>query len=220
MSEDVRIFLIFPLSPDHGTYSALEQGLERHSNHPVLEPTYNPTLLARAPSLEADIAYLLDLPESSWRSHPLHHSLVVSPPIALTNYVARLRQLAESDDPSPLLAHAYVRYLGDLSGGQSIRHTIAKAYDLESPGPGLSFYEFKELRSSEPANLGELRRIKEWYREGMNKGVGDDVVIKGEHDRTNHPHARLTNASGYINQHQSLRKPHALFSSHTNCLMP
>jgi heme oxygenase (biliverdin-producing, ferredoxin) len=137
-------------------------------------------LLARSPSLEADIAYLLKVPESSWKSHPLHHSLVISPPPALTAYVARLRELADSEDPSPLLAHAYVRYLGDLSGGQTIKHTLARAYDLDSPGLGLSFYEFKELTTSKTASLGELRRIKDWYRDGMNKGVGDDVVKKGK----------------------------------------
>lgn len=159
-------------------YNAIERGLERHSSHPVLEPTYNPSLLSRAGPLEADISYLLKVPESSWKSHSLHKALIASPHPALSGYVARLEEISNSSDPSPLLAHAYVRYLGDLSGGQQIKHTIAKAYDIDATGPGLSFYNFKELKSSKPASLGEMKRIKEWYRDGMDKGVGDDVNIK------------------------------------------
>lgn len=85
----------------------------------------------------------------------------------------RLKSLASSPDPSPLLAHAYVRYLGDLSGGQSIRRIISKAYGLEEAGQegrelGVSFYVFKELRGAREAGIGEMKRIKEWFREGMN----------------------------------------------------
>jgi len=93
----------------------------------------------------------------------------VSPPGPLQDYLSRIRELADRSDPSPLLAHSYVRYLGDLSGGQTVRHTIAKAYDLdEASGLGVSFYGFKELRSTKPASQGEMKRIKDWFREGMN----------------------------------------------------
>lgn len=160
-------------------YAALELGLERHATNPVLEPTYNPPLLQRAPSLSADIAYLLGVPESSWKSHFIHKSLLANAPMALTDYVNRIHELADSHDPGRLLAHAYVRYLGDLSGGQTIRHTIAKAYGLDgASGQGLSFYAFKELRSSKPAKQGEMKRIKEWFREGMNVGTRSDSELK------------------------------------------
>ncbi|KAE9408901.1 heme oxygenase-like protein [Gymnopus androsaceus JB14] len=87
--------------------------------------------------------------------------------------------ISNSDDPSPLVAHAYVRYLGDLSGGQNIRHTLAKAYDLdEAAGEGVSFYAFKELASSKVASLGEMRRIKDWFRDGMDKGTEGNVSVK------------------------------------------
>jgi heme oxygenase len=102
-----------------------------------------------------------------------------SPPAALTTYVDRISAISDSEDPSPLIAHAYVRYLGDLSGGQNIRHTLAKAYDLdEASGEGVSFYAFKELTSSKPASLGEMKRIKDWFRDAMDKGAGDNVVVK------------------------------------------
>ncbi|OCH92604.1 hypothetical protein OBBRIDRAFT_726413 [Obba rivulosa] len=157
-------------------YSALERALDRHAAHPVLAPTYNSTLLARAPSLAADIGFLLQAPGDSWQTHPLHADLVAHPPPAFAQYVARLDALAAAD-PAPLLAHAYVRYLGDLSGGQFIRRRLAKAYGLED-GRGLSFYEFAPLGGSGSATIGDMKKIKEWYRDGMNAGAGDDAAVK------------------------------------------
>lgn len=162
-------------------HSAFERALERHATHLTLEPTYNPALLARAPALSADIAHLLDVTEAAWKTHPIHEELVASPPAALKAYVSRIEFVAASTDPSALLAHSYVRYMGDLSGGQTIRHTLAKAYGLdEAAGEGVSFYAFKELRSAKAANQGEMKRIKEWFREGMNKAGEQGSVIKGE----------------------------------------
>ena len=63
------------------------------------------------------------------------------------------------------------------------RRRVAKAYGLED-GAGLSFYEFRPLAGTtvagEGANAGEMKRIKEWYREGMNAGVGDNKELKGD----------------------------------------
>lgn len=161
-------------------YDTLERALEQHASHPVLEPIHNPALLARAPALASDISRLLEV--DAWKAHPSYITLRATPPAAVRAYTTRIRELAKSEDPSPLLAHAYVRYLGDLSGGQQIRHTIAKAYDLDEAAPdaGLAFYDFKELQSSQKAGLGEMRRIKDWFREGMNKGVRDDEKRKAD----------------------------------------
>ena len=157
--------------------SMLEQGLERHATHSVLAPTYNPTLFNRTEALSEDISFLLDVDESSWQSHPIHMDLTSHPPPPFTVYTSRLRKLDESE-PAALLAHAYVRYLGDLSGGQFIRRRIAKAYGL-GDGPGTAFYEFKQLGGSGSSTIGDMKKIKEWYRAGMNAGVGDDRALKG-----------------------------------------
>lgn len=159
--------------------SALERALEQHADHPILHPTYNPTLLFRTTNLSLDISLLLETSESSWRSHPMHRALMESPPLPLTRYITRLESIAESPDPSALLAHAYVRYLGDLSGGQIIRAKVAKAYGLDN-GFGTSFYEFKPLGGTGIATIGDMKKIKEWYREGMNAAVGNDQVLKCE----------------------------------------
>lgn len=168
-------------------YDTIERGLDRHSTYPTLEPTYNPTLLARASTLSADIAYLLEVSEDQWKSHPIHKELVTPRlPGPLETYLLRLEALADAPDPSPLLAHSYVRYLGDLSGGQSIKRVIAKAYGLESDDNkagsdlGVSFYVFKELRSANSASIGEMKKIKDWFREGMNVGgarCGDEAKL-------------------------------------------
>ena len=115
---------------------------------------------------------------------------MTSKPAALTAYVSRIEELANAADPSPLLAHSYVRYLGDLSGGQTVRHTISKAYALdESAGLGLSFYSFKSLTAQKQANQGEMKRIKEWFREGMNAAGNLGIHVKGERRTGGRPHA-------------------------------
>ena len=175
--------ILFPTRQPSNPYSlsAFEGALERHAAHPTLEPTYNPALLARAPSLSADISHLLQVDESSWKTHPIHVKLLGSSPEQLTAYVQRIEELSNSSDPSPLLAHSYVRYMGDLSGGQTIRHILSKAYDLdEAAGFGVSFYAFKELRSAKLASLGEMKRIKDWFREGINEAGEQGAEVKGQ----------------------------------------
>lgn len=106
---------------------------------------------------------------------------MTSKPAPLTAYISRIEELTNAEDPTPLLAHSYVRYLGDLSGGQVARHAISKAYGLdENAGLGLSFYAFKSLRSQKLANQGEMKRIKEWFREGMNTAGNLGIGVKGE----------------------------------------
>ncbi|KAL0960747.1 hypothetical protein HGRIS_005771 [Hohenbuehelia grisea] len=162
-------------------YDAFEEALERHASHPVLQPTHNPTLLARRDALGADISYLLEVPETSWQSHPLHLALRTSPPAGLDAYTSRIRTLSESN-PARLLAHSYVRYLGDLSGGQFIRHRLAKAYSLdEQTGSGLAFYHFSQLGAAgASASIGDMRKIKGWFKAGMDAGVNDNDALKEE----------------------------------------
>ena len=155
-------------------YSALELGLDEWRDNEVLAGTYDPGVLGRAPALAEDITYLStllpaspdslpDLDESPFPLRPSTRPIFTSPPAPLQAYIARLESLSQSQ-PHLLLAHAYVRYLGDLSGGQYIGTRIRDAYSL--PGAdGLQFYQF-----SRGHGLGE---IKAWYRRGMDRGVND-----------------------------------------------
>jgi heme oxygenase len=52
-------------------------------------------------------------------------------------YLARLRALA----PGRIAAHAYVRYLGDLNGGQMLARLVRARFGLDR-GEGTAFYDF------------------------------------------------------------------------------
>lgn len=60
-------------------------------------------------------------------------------------YRNHLAELAKSK-PDLLFAHAYVRYFGDLSGGQMMVKVIARALGLN--GPGLSFFRFDQIEDA------------------------------------------------------------------------
>lgn len=166
-----------PISPSSS--STLEEALDAHSSDPIISPTYNPRLLSRTSALSADIAYFLQTPETEWKDHPLISSFYRDPPSEVNDYVTSIRSAASSDR-SRLLAHAYVRYLGDLSGGQVIKRRIRKAYGLDEEGlSGTQFYDFEKLEGRGQASIGDMRTIKVWYRDGLNSGIGDDPVRKG-----------------------------------------
>jgi heme oxygenase len=98
-----------------------------------------------------DLASLLD-PRLD-RLAALDHDLAVmagddvaqlTRPLAATDaLVGRLGDIG--DDPPRLLAHHYVRYLGDLSGGQIIARLMRQHYAV--PDDALTFYAFDELGS-------------------------------------------------------------------------
>jgi len=162
----------------------LEEGLEANANDGVLSPTYNPALLARGSVLSSDISFLLGVPDDngSWKTHQTNQTLLLTPPPAFQAYISRLTRIIE-DDPRRLLAHSYIRYMGDLSGGQIMKWNIRKAYGLLN-NQGTKFYDFGVMGSegqSDPAlaNLGEVKRIKEWFKNGIDAGVGNDIELKG-----------------------------------------
>lgn len=169
--------------------SVLEEGLAANANDSVISPSYNPTLLARAPALSSDISFLLGAPDDdgSWKTHPSHQTLISSPPPVFHAYISRLTHLIE-EEPRRLLAHSYVRYMGDLSGGQKVKRNIRRAYGLVDER-GTTFYELGAMGSegkSDPstANMSE---IKEWFRNSVDAGVGNDVEMKGRvHQSINH----------------------------------
>ncbi len=64
-----------------------------------------------------------------------------------------------------LMAHHYVRYLGDLSGGQIISALVQRHYDL---GPeGLNFYAFE--------GIGKIKPYKDSYRSHLDEADFSDV---------------------------------------------
>ncbi|UVE94980.1 heme oxygenase (biliverdin-producing) [Dietzia sp. B32] len=107
-------------------YEALEGACRAAGEDPRLASILDPRL-DRTDALRADLQAHAALGRTS--------DLVVP---AVTAYVDELR--ACTSDPAALIGHHYVRYLGDLSGGQIIKTMVRRHYGVEE---GLSFYEFE-----------------------------------------------------------------------------
>ncbi|XP_020514571.1 heme oxygenase 1a [Labrus bergylta] len=129
-------------------YKALEEELDRNSSHPAVAPIYFPQELARLESLESDLEFFFG---AAWRKR-------VIVPAATHRYEQRLRQIGR-EKPELLVAHAYTRYLGDLSGGQVLGKITQKSLGL-SGREGLSFFSFPGVSSP--------NRFKQLYRSRMN----------------------------------------------------
>jgi heme oxygenase len=58
---------------------------------------------------------------------------------------------------------------------------VAKAYGIDmKSSKGIKFYEFKNLEGTRSGTVGDFKKIKEWYRTGMNVGTGDNERLKGK----------------------------------------
>jgi heme oxygenase (biliverdin-producing, ferredoxin) len=141
-SRDGYVALLRNLLP---AYQALEQGLEIHRDSPGLAALAQ-YRLDRAPALQSD---LLALGGADWAD-----SLPLLP--AGKAYAARITEAAEGDG-ARLIAHAYTRYLGDLSGGQILRRLLAKSIGLQPDQ--LSFYDFPRF--------ADLTALKTDYRQAL-----------------------------------------------------
>ncbi|MEO0408054.1 MAG: biliverdin-producing heme oxygenase [Cyanobacteria bacterium P01_A01_bin.135] len=129
-------------------YSEMEEQLQRHCRHPALSPIYFP-LLYRRSSLEKDLAYYYG---TDWQA-------AIAPSEGATAYVERIREVAASE-PELLIAHAYTRYLGDLSGGQILKGIAQRAMNLNG-GEGTAFYEFEDI--------ADETEFKVLYRQRLNE---------------------------------------------------
>jgi heme oxygenase len=121
----------------HALYETLECALERHAGSPLVAPVRFPALF-RAAALTADLRHLCG---AGWEAKPLAG--------AMDAYVARIEAIA-LERPELLAAHAYVRYMGDLNGGQILRGVVTDALALKGD-LGTAFYSFGAL---DPAAAG------------------------------------------------------------------
>jgi heme oxygenase len=141
-------------------YSAMEEEMERHQQHPILSQLYFKEL-NRQRSLEQDLKYYFG---SQWREE-----ITLSP--AGEAYVQRIREVSDSE-PELLISHLYTRYLGDLSGGQILKGIAQRAMNL-SEGQGTAFYEFKDIPDE--------KQFKATYRQTLDQlpideATGDRIV--------------------------------------------
>ncbi|MBU1359407.1 MAG: biliverdin-producing heme oxygenase [Gammaproteobacteria bacterium] len=159
----------------HAIYEALEPALERHATDPRIAPL----LLAGLPRVKA-----LQEDLEAWCGAGWRESLVVQP--AAARYIARIEEL-DRGRPELLIAHSYVRYLGDLSGGQMLARIVRDSLAPGSaPGPGTAFYDF--------GSEAEVDRMKQAYRERLDLLAVDAAsaaAIVGEAKRAFEMHREL-----------------------------
>ncbi|HEY9615545.1 MAG TPA: heme oxygenase (biliverdin-producing) [Microcoleaceae cyanobacterium] len=140
-------------------YSALEDELRRHQHDPVVGAMYFPEL-NRTANLERDLAFYYG---DNWREQ------ITALPAGKI-YVDRIHEVANTD-PVLLIAHAYTRYMGDLSGGQALKNIIRSAMNLP-PDQGTALHEFEQIPTVEAK-----RAFKEKYRDTLNGLPLDDATI-------------------------------------------
>ncbi|HYW20231.1 MAG TPA: heme oxygenase (biliverdin-producing) [Nodularia sp. (in: cyanobacteria)] len=141
-------------------YSAMEEEMEKHHQHPILAKINFPQL-NRKQTLEQDLSYYFG---ANWREQ-----IKLSP--AGEAYVQRIREISQTE-PELLIAHSYTRYLGDLSGGQILKNIAVTAMNL-SEGEGTAFYEF--------ADITDEKAFKAQYRQNLDElpldePTGDRIV--------------------------------------------
>lgn len=141
-------------------YRQIEQHLERHGHRPGLSAIALPALY-RSRALESDIRAIWG---SAWsQSLPLLE--------AAEHYARRIDTAARHG--ARLIGHAYVRYLGDLSGGQVMRRILVMSLGLEPAA--LSFYDFPDIP--------DLEGFKAKYRDAIDTAAletGDSESILDE----------------------------------------
>ncbi|MBS0531931.1 MAG: biliverdin-producing heme oxygenase [Proteobacteria bacterium] len=158
-NRDGYILLLRNLLP---AYQAMEQGLARHRKTPGIGALAH-YRLDRAPAIESDLEALCG---ETWQQ-----DIPLLP--AGDNYARRVTEAARGNG-ARLIAHAYTRYLGDLSGGLILQRLLARSLKLRPAE--LSFYDFP--------GYSDLAALKAAYREAIDRagalaGEQEAVVEEG-----------------------------------------
>jgi len=147
---DRNLYALFVAQMLH-VYRRLEKELDEHAPENFADCHF-PKELKRTEALRDDI----DFWQGSSNDPP------ISP--ATQDYLDRITIVAK-ERPLLLVAHAYTRYLGDLSGGKILARVAKKALHLGSGEDGLTeglaFYDFPLLH-------GSVKAFKDRYRQALN----------------------------------------------------
>ena len=117
-------------------YDALERVGETFRNDEI-GSTFVTDALLRRDAIDADLTHFYG---PSWRE-------VITPTAAALAYVERLETVA-SRGSAEYVGHHYIRFLGDLSGGQIIRTMVQRHYGI--PADGLNFLDFPMIPKPKP----------------------------------------------------------------------
>ncbi|MEL4154979.1 biliverdin-producing heme oxygenase [Corynebacterium bovis] len=115
-------------------YSALEDAVRTLADDPRVAAVADPGL-ERAQVLAEDLRVL-------------GGEVDATPSAATRRYIDELVRIRDGWDAPGAVAHHYVRYLGDLSGGQVIARRMGELYGV--PAEGLGFYRFDGVDKIKP----------------------------------------------------------------------
>ncbi|OKH15139.1 heme oxygenase (biliverdin-producing) [[Limnothrix rosea] IAM M-220] len=152
-------------------YGTLEDALLTYQADPVLGKIYCPEL-NRTAKIAADLEFFYG---KNWDEK-------IKPTRSALTYVLRLQELA-TNDPILLIAHAYTRYLGDLSGGQALKSIVRGALRLPED-LGTAMFTFDSLPTP-----GDRRQFKTNYRETLDSLPLDAATIERIVAEANHAFA-------------------------------
>jgi heme oxygenase len=141
-------------------YETLEQAARAMTDDPVAGDFVFRALF-RLPALSADLRFLLG---AEWADR------IVALP-STTVYCTRMRTVA-FDRPAAFIAHHYARYLGDLSDGQYLGPSIARAYGLNVDGHRFFVFEGIDAPAFRSRYRGLLDRLR-WSRGEQNGFVAE-----------------------------------------------
>nr|YP_009295306.1 heme oxygenase [Dasya binghamiae]AOH77318.1 heme oxygenase [Dasya binghamiae] len=128
-------------------YVAIEEQMEKNKNHKSIKFIYFPQLFRKS-SLIEDLNYYYG---SNWLNQ-------IKPSSATQVYIDRICNVG-NNQPELLIAHAYTRYIGDLSGGQILKKIAKNAMNL-STNKGTAFYDFDLIQDE--------KNFKDMYRNSLN----------------------------------------------------
>ncbi len=114
-------------------YQSLEADRNALLPYPEITPYFQNNLF-RTPSIELDLTHLCGA--ETWRDLPV---LEVT-----QNYGAAIKAARTQNLPA-FLGHVYVRYLGDLNGGQILKKILGQSLNLSDDA--LNFYMFPNLET-------------------------------------------------------------------------
>lgn len=162
-------------------YRAMEAGLRRHRNMPGLN-AFSAAHLFRSDAIENDLVAIMG---ADWAT-----ALPRLP--AGIEYAERIDWVA-ANEPYRLTGHAYVRYFGDLSGGQILRKLIAETLSL--PPTALAFYEF--------AGMDNTHGFKEAVRKLLDLEFIDPEICDAIADETSEAFRLNIRLSEEVQQHSA-----------------
>jgi heme oxygenase len=137
-------------------YDALEETFAAAAARSELAAAFHDPRLARADAIRADLAARFD------SADPVVDGVRLTAPLPATRaYAERIRGASVP----ALLPHHYLRYLGDLSGGQAIGALVARHYAV--PREQLTMWDFSEIDAP--------KRVKDAYRARLD-GITDPAV--------------------------------------------